>query len=112
MNDFLSCVVFFTKNLAGTYLLKVNKRNTRARCELCSKLTIKAPERCHWRLSGVVIFNCERISHTVLVLLSLILNMYLQVGLPVKTAVGLCQLSMKPLIIFTKKLHHSCLAGF
>ena len=31
---------------AGIYLLKVNNRNTIARCEICSKLTIKAPERC------------------------------------------------------------------
>ena len=30
---------------AGNYLLKVNNRNTRARCEICSKLTIKTPER-------------------------------------------------------------------
>ena len=29
----------------GIYQLKVNNRNTRARCEICSKLTIKAPER-------------------------------------------------------------------
>ena len=29
----------------GIYLLKVNNRNTRARCEICSKLTIKTPER-------------------------------------------------------------------
>ena len=27
------------------YLLKVNNRNTRKRCEMCSKLTIKTPER-------------------------------------------------------------------
>ena len=26
------------------YLLKVNDRNTRKRCEICSKLTIKAPD--------------------------------------------------------------------
>ena len=26
-------------NPAGIYLLKVNNRNTRARCEICSKLT-------------------------------------------------------------------------
>ena len=31
---------------AGIYLLKVNNRNTRTRCEICSKLTIKTPERC------------------------------------------------------------------
>ena len=33
---------------AGIYLLKVNNRNTRTRCEICSKLTIKTPERRHW----------------------------------------------------------------
>ena len=32
-------------NPAGIYLLKVNNRNTRARCEICSKLTIKTPKR-------------------------------------------------------------------
>ena len=31
--------------LAGIYLLIVNNRNTRTRCEICSKLTIKTPER-------------------------------------------------------------------
>ena len=30
---------------AGIYLLKVNNRNVRARCEICSKLTIKTLER-------------------------------------------------------------------
>ena len=29
----------------GTYLLKVKNRNTKTRCEICSKLTIKIPER-------------------------------------------------------------------
>ena len=46
---------------AGIHLLKVNNRNTRTRCEICSKLTIKAPERCHWRRSGVFIVNFEHI---------------------------------------------------
>ena len=32
-------------NPAGIYLLKVNNRNTGTRCEICSKLTIKTPER-------------------------------------------------------------------
>ena len=32
---------------AGIYLLKVNNRNTRTGCEICSKLTIKTPERRH-----------------------------------------------------------------
>ena len=31
---------------AGKYMFKVNKRNTRTGYEVCSKLTIKIPERC------------------------------------------------------------------
>ena len=30
---------------AGIHLLKVNNRNTRTKCEVCSKLKIKTPER-------------------------------------------------------------------
>ena len=60
---------------AGIYLLKVNNRNTRTRCEICSKLTIKTPERRQWRRSGVFIVNFEHISHLVLVFLMLTLNM-------------------------------------
>ena len=30
---------------ANVYLLKVNDRNKRKRCETCSNLTIKTPER-------------------------------------------------------------------
>ena len=30
---------------SGNYMFKVNNGNTRTRCELCSKLTIKIPER-------------------------------------------------------------------
>ena len=54
---------------AGIYLLKVNYRKTRTRCEICSKLTIKLPERRH--CSGVFIVNFEHISHLVLVFLLL-----------------------------------------
>ena len=32
----------------GIYIFKVNNRNTRTRCRICSKLTIKAPERRYW----------------------------------------------------------------
>ena len=28
------------------YLFKVNNRNIRKKCKICSKLTIKSPERC------------------------------------------------------------------
>ena len=31
---------------ASIFLLKVNNRSTRTRCEICSKLTIKISERC------------------------------------------------------------------
>ena len=47
---------------ANIYLFKVNNRNTRKTCEMCSKLTMKTPERRRWRLSGVFIVNFEHIS--------------------------------------------------
>ena len=56
-------------------MLKVNSRNTRTRCEICSKLTIKISERRHWRRSDIFIVNFEHISHLVLVFLMLALNM-------------------------------------
>ena len=59
---------------AGNYVFKVNNRNTRTRCEICSKLTIKTPERRHWRRSGVFIVNFENVLHFVLVLLLLSLS--------------------------------------
>ena len=59
---------------ADIYLLKVNNRNTRTRCEICSKLTTKTPERQQWRRSGVFLVNFEHNSHLALVLL-LTLNM-------------------------------------
>ena len=50
---------------ASNYMFKVNNRNTRATCKICSKLTIKTPERGQgqWRRSGVFIVNIEHISH-------------------------------------------------
>ena len=54
---------------ATIHLLKVNKRNTRARCEICLKLTIKTPWRRHWRRAGVFIVNFEHISDLVIVFL-------------------------------------------
>ena len=47
--------------------LKVNNRNTRTRCEICSKVTIKIPDD--------AIVNFELISHLALVFLLLTLNM-------------------------------------
>ena len=59
---------------ADIYLLKVNNRNTRAKCETGSKLIIKTSERRQWRRSGAFIVNFEHISHFVLVFLLLTLN--------------------------------------
>ena len=53
----------------GSFMFKVNNRNTRIRCEIYSKLTIKTPQRRHWCRSGVFIVNFEHISHLNLVLL-------------------------------------------
>ena len=62
-------------NPAGNYMFKVSNRNTRTRCEICSKLTVKTPERCHCRRSGFFIVNFEYISHLALVFLLLTLSM-------------------------------------
>ena len=55
----------------GIYLLKGNNGNTKTRSEICSKLTIKIPERRHCRRSGIMIVNFEHISQLALVFLLL-----------------------------------------
>ena len=65
---------------AVIYLLKVVNTNTRTRCEIFSKLTIKTPERRHWHHSGVLIVNFENISHLVIVLLLFTLKLKLPAG--------------------------------
>ena len=45
----------------GIYMFKVNNRNTKIRCEICSKLTIKIPKRRHWRRSVVFIVNFKKV---------------------------------------------------
>ena len=59
---------------AGNKMFKVNNRNSRTRCEICSKLTIKVPERRHWRRSDIFIVNLEHISHLALLFLLLTLS--------------------------------------
>ena len=59
---------------AYIHLFKVNNRNTRKRCEICWKLTIKTSLQCQWRHSGIFIVNFEHISSLLLVLLLLMLN--------------------------------------
>ena len=66
---------------AFTCLKLIEARSTRTRCEICSKLTMKIPERRQWRRSGIFIVNFEHISHLVLVFLLLILNMQLPAGM-------------------------------
>ena len=75
----------------GIYLLKVNNRNSRARCKMCLKLTINTSERRHWRRSGVFIVNFEYISHLVLVFLLLTLNRQMPTGVVVLKKVFLAE---------------------
>ena len=45
---------------ANKYMLKVNNRNTKRRCEIYSKFTLRTQEPCHWRhwlRSGVFVVN-------------------------------------------------------
>ena len=57
------------------YVLKINNRNTKARYEICSKLTVRTPVRHQWGHSGVFIVNFEHILGLVLVFLLLTWNM-------------------------------------
>ena len=44
-------------------MFKVNNRSTRTRCEICSKLTIKTPERRYFTpYSSVFIVNFEQVN--------------------------------------------------
>ena len=61
-------------------MFKVNNRNTRTKSDLCSKLTIKAPEQRQGRCAGVFIVNIEHISHLALMFL-LTLSRQMPVGL-------------------------------
>ena len=54
-------------------MFKVDNRNSRATCEICSRLT-KTPELRHWLCSAVFIFNFEHTSHLVLMFLLLTLR--------------------------------------
>ena len=56
------------------YMSKVNNTDTRTRCEICSKLTIKTLERSQWRHSGVFIVNFEHILRLVQLFLLLTLS--------------------------------------
>ena len=69
-------------------MFKVINRNSRTKYEICSKLTIKEPERRDWRRSrrsSVFTVNFEYISHLALVFLLLTLN---RLGMPAGN--GMC----------------------
>ena len=46
---------------AGYYMFKVNNRNTKKKCGICSKLIIKKPERRQW-YSSVSTLNFEQVN--------------------------------------------------
>ena len=69
----LSFIISFIST--GKYLFKVNKRSTRGRREICSRLKIKKPGRRHWRRSGVFTVSLKHILQLVPVFLLLTLNM-------------------------------------
>ena len=73
----LFCKIMFLLNM---YLFKVTNTNTKKRCEICSKLTIKTLERSQWRRSGVFIINFEHIPRLFLVCFLLNLNKLLLSG--------------------------------
>ena len=81
---------------AGICLVKVNNRNTRKRCEICAKLTIKTPERRQWRCTYWPYF--EHISHLVLVFLLLSLSR--------KTLAGLLEGNVQGAKFIASKLHN------
>ena len=66
----------FKYDPANNYLFKVNNRNTRKRCEICSQLTKKAPHRRQWHRSGVFIVNFEHIPYPLPVFLLLTVDYY------------------------------------
>ena len=74
----MSLTFNFNTLLVGISMFKVKKKNTGIRCEICSKLTIKTPER---RQFAISIFNSEHVLHLVLVVLKLTLNKQMLVGL-------------------------------
>ena len=61
------------------YLFKVSNIDTRY--EICSNLTIKAPERSQWRCPDVFVNNFEHVLHLALVFILLTLSRYFLAGL-------------------------------
>ena len=75
-----TCLLFFRKvntclkmydNIPANILFVQGNMNAKAMCEICSKFTMKTPERCCWYCCGVFIVNFAQISQFVLVFLLL-----------------------------------------
>ena len=64
--NFLRIITQYPVNM---YLLQVNNRDSRRKCEICSKLNIKTPERRQCHRSSVFIVNFEHILHIALLFL-------------------------------------------
>ena len=62
----------FAQIQVNIYSFKVNNRNTRKMCEICSKLIIETPERRYWCSPGVFIVNFQYTEHLFLVVLLLL----------------------------------------
>ena len=71
---------FMEINPTNIFLFKVNNRNSKKRCKIYLKLTIKTPEWRQWRCSGVFVVNFEHISQLFLLFLLLNLNRYMLTG--------------------------------
>ena len=61
-------------------MYKVNNKNTRARCEVCSKLTVETPEPRLWLCSDVFIVDFEHISYLALGVSIVALNSKMPAG--------------------------------
>ena len=54
-----------------TFTCSKSTIKTLSRCDICLKITMKTPEWCHWRCSGIFLVNFEHISHLFLVSLQM-----------------------------------------
>ena len=79
-SSFFFCRLIFFFHPVNIYMFKVNNRNTRQSCKICSKLTIKTPDRRQCRRSVFFIVIYEHISHLFLLFLLLSLSRYLFTG--------------------------------
>ena len=66
--------------LASIYSFKVNNRNTRKRCEISSKLTIKTPEPCQWQQWGQHFVDFQQVNVSWVFLIFLVTDREIRVG--------------------------------